>query len=248
MDRPRVIIHNLISLDGRLSGFPADVGLYYELASRLPHQAVLTGSPTILAAAANQGVDLSGEDPGSPSPPAAGPRPSSARGVDARPLLVIVDSRGRLTRYAWLREQPFWRDVLVLCSAATPAGHLDRLRRHGVRHAVLGNTRVDLAAALRMLASQHKVTAVRVDAGGGLNEALLRAGLADEISVIVAPYLAASTDGPPHLFARMDGAAALALDLTALERLRHGHIWLRYTVDVGPVLGAPPAHQPPHRR
>jgi hypothetical protein len=27
MDRSRVIIHNLISLDGRLSRFPADVGL-----------------------------------------------------------------------------------------------------------------------------------------------------------------------------------------------------------------------------
>jgi hypothetical protein len=37
MDRPRVIIHNLISLDGRLDGFPADAGLYYEMASRLPH-------------------------------------------------------------------------------------------------------------------------------------------------------------------------------------------------------------------
>ena len=52
MDRPRVIIHNLISLDGRLDGFPADAGLYYEMASRLPHQAVLTGSGRGPAAAA----------------------------------------------------------------------------------------------------------------------------------------------------------------------------------------------------
>ena len=52
MDRPRVIIHNLISLDGRLDGFPADAGFYYEMASRLRHQAVLTGSGTMLAAAA----------------------------------------------------------------------------------------------------------------------------------------------------------------------------------------------------
>ena len=61
MDRPRVIIHNLISLDGRLDGFPADAGLYYEMASRLPHQAVLTGSGTMLAAAA-AGIDCR-EDP-----------------------------------------------------------------------------------------------------------------------------------------------------------------------------------------
>ena len=51
MNRPRVIIHNLISLDGHLDGFPADAGLYYEIASWLPHQAVLTGSGTMPAAA-----------------------------------------------------------------------------------------------------------------------------------------------------------------------------------------------------
>jgi hypothetical protein len=46
MDRPRVIIHNLIGLDGRHEGFPADARLYYEMASRLPHQVVLTGMRT----------------------------------------------------------------------------------------------------------------------------------------------------------------------------------------------------------
>ena len=57
---------------------------------------------------------------------------------DPRPLLVIVDGQGRLTRHAWLREQPFWRDVLVLCAAAAPAGQRDRLRRHRAGHAALG--------------------------------------------------------------------------------------------------------------
>jgi riboflavin biosynthesis pyrimidine reductase len=114
MDRPQVIIHNLISLEGRLVGFPADAGLHYELASRLPHQAVLTGSGTMLAAAASEGIDLSEEDP----EPLRGMRvTSSAAAGDPRPLLVIVDGQGRVTRYSWLREQRFWRDVLALCSA-----------------------------------------------------------------------------------------------------------------------------------
>jgi 2,5-diamino-6-(ribosylamino)-4(3H)-pyrimidinone 5'-phosphate reductase len=104
MDRPQVIIHDLISLDGRLDGFPADAGLYYEMASRLPHQAVLTGSGTMLAAAASQGIDLPEEDP-EPLPGIAVTGPGGAG--DPRPLLVIVDGQGRLTRYAWLREQPF---------------------------------------------------------------------------------------------------------------------------------------------
>ena len=114
MVRPRVIIHNLISLGGRLDGFPADAGLYYEMASRLPHQAVLTGSGTMLAAAASEGIDLSEEDP----EPLPGMRVTgSAAAGDSRPLLVIVDGQGRVTRYSWLREQPLWRDVLALCSA-----------------------------------------------------------------------------------------------------------------------------------
>jgi 2,5-diamino-6-(ribosylamino)-4(3H)-pyrimidinone 5'-phosphate reductase len=126
----------------------------------------------------------------------------SAAAGDPRPLLVIVDGQGRVTRYAWLREQPFWRDVLVLCSAATPAGQLDRLRRHRVGHVVLGEGRVDLGGALRLLAQRHQVGAVRVDAGGGLNGALLQAGLADQVSIVIAPYLAATaTAGPVPLIA-----------------------------------------------
>ena len=50
MNRPRVIIHNLISLDGRLDGFPADAGLYYEMTSRLPHRLIADpGGPDAVA-------------------------------------------------------------------------------------------------------------------------------------------------------------------------------------------------------
>jgi 2,5-diamino-6-(ribosylamino)-4(3H)-pyrimidinone 5'-phosphate reductase len=62
MDRPRVVVHNTVSLDGRLSGFPVDLGLHYEVAATIPHDAILTGSATLLAAARAQGVDLHGED------------------------------------------------------------------------------------------------------------------------------------------------------------------------------------------
>lgn len=233
MNRPRVIIHNLISLDGRLDGFPADAGLYYEIASRMPHQAILTGSGTMLAAAANQGIDMSAEDP-EPAPGAASAEPDVAG--NARPLLVIVDGQGRLTRFAWLRALPFWRDVLVLCASATPAEQLDRLRRHRVAHVALGDNRVDLGSALCLLAGLHQVRAVRVDAGGGLNRALLRAGLADEVSIVIAPYLAArATAGPLRLIADPGCPGTVALELTAVEQLRLGHVWLRYVLVPAPA-------------
>nr|ASV46734.1 5-amino-6-(5-phosphoribosylamino)uracil reductase [uncultured bacterium] len=225
--RPHVVLLSLTSVDGRLDGFPADLGLYYELAGAVPHEAVLTGSGTMVAAAAADGVDLAAQDP---EPPSA-VEPDPAAEPDARPVLVLVDSGGRVTRFAWLRAVPYWRDVLVLCSSATPAVHRDRLRRHRVPHLVVGEDRVDLAAALGLLAGRYAVRAVRVDAGGGLAGALVRAGLVDELRLVVAPYLAGdATDRPLRLVDRIGTDAARPLRLEAVERLRAGHTLLRYVV------------------
>jgi riboflavin biosynthesis pyrimidine reductase len=97
---------------------------------------------------------------------------------------------------------------------------------------------VDLGGALRLLAQRHRVRGVRVDAGGGLSAALLRAGLTDQLSIVIAPYLAASAiTGPARLLTGPGCRDAVALDLTAVERLRQGHVWLRYDVRKGPDPG-----------
>ena len=43
---PRVIIHNGISVDGRMDWFTGDLGLYYGLAALLNADAMLSGSET----------------------------------------------------------------------------------------------------------------------------------------------------------------------------------------------------------
>lgn len=45
---PYVILYNAVSLDGHITGFNADVEVYYELASKWDIDAVLMGSNTIL--------------------------------------------------------------------------------------------------------------------------------------------------------------------------------------------------------
>ena len=221
MDRPRVTIHNLTSLDGRLDGFVPDIGLYYELAAALPQDGVLTTSQTLLAAAAAGGIAMTGEDTVTEAAPAG----------HALPWLVIVDSRGRLTRLDWLRRQPYWRDVMMLCAQVTSAEHLDRLRRYHVTHLVTGANQVDLSDALHRLADRFGVRTVRVDAGGTLNGVLLRAGLVDELSVVVAPALVGTAVAHPrHLVDGLDGTDPARLALSSVEQLRHGHVWLRYQV------------------
>ena len=218
MTRPHVVTHALVSADGRIEGFPSDVGLYYELAGRLPQDAILSGSGTMVAAARAQEVDLSvGDQP----PDASNSSPADA----SLPLMVIVDSRGRVTRFDWLRSAGLWRDVLVLGTARTPSQHRERLRTAGVELEVCGADQVDLPAALHALREHHGIASVRVDAGPTLNTVMVAAGLVDEVSLLVAPHLTGS--GRTVL----DGVAdAAQLTLLSAERQPNGHVWLRYAV------------------
>jgi 2,5-diamino-6-(ribosylamino)-4(3H)-pyrimidinone 5'-phosphate reductase len=226
--RPHVTVHAMLSVDGRLDHFAGDIGLYYELVSAIPHDAVLTGSGTMLAAGAREGVELAGEDP-LPTDGAV----TASTAPDA-PLLVIVDSRGRLSRFDWLLGVPFWRGVLVASAASTPDSHLALLDRHGIPHLATASDRVDLAGLLDVLAADHDIRHVRVDSGGKLNGALLRAGLVDEISLVLAPYAVGGRTAA-GLFVADDlvGDDVVRLEAIALELLRDGAVWLRYRVVPG---------------
>jgi 2,5-diamino-6-(ribosylamino)-4(3H)-pyrimidinone 5'-phosphate reductase len=225
---PHVVVHNEISLDARMDGLDVDMGRFYKLAGTWHEDCTLVGSETLLAgmpglAYAEQAVALdSGDTPGQ-------------RGASAdAPLLAAVDSRGRLPGLGQLREQPYWRDVIALCSEATPAAHLRLLQATGVESIVAGGARVDLRSALEKLADRHAVGVVRVDAGGSLVGALLRDGLVHEVSVVVEPRL---VGGESHrwLVRAPDAVAgqAVPLKLRAVERYDDDVLWLRYDVERG---------------
>jgi 2,5-diamino-6-(ribosylamino)-4(3H)-pyrimidinone 5'-phosphate reductase len=231
---PRVIVYSAVSLDGQTGGFAPDVGQFYSLIGVWKEDATLVGSETILKAPAQDfeadgvGEETTGEASGEAAEPgnAAGKR----RGKDRRPLLVVPDSRGRIRNWRALRNTPYWRDVLVLCSRRTPQRYLRMLERQNIHHIVAGSNNVDLRAALRQLRRRCGVNTVRVDSGGTLCGALLRAGLVDEVSLLVHPCLVG--DVPPRSFFRMLGDATdrkpLPLRFHSLRRLANGLLWLRY--------------------
>jgi 2,5-diamino-6-(ribosylamino)-4(3H)-pyrimidinone 5'-phosphate reductase len=214
---PRVILHNGVSVDGRLDWFTGDIGLYYELVATFEADATLCGSNTILAAAptATEDTDHSNEKSAPPEH-----------------WLAIVDSRGRISNLAWLRRQPYWRDIIMLCSADTPATYVDDLRRQKIEFIVAGQNRVDLRQALAELKSRYGVNRLRIDSGGTLNGVLLRAGLVNEVSLLVNPALVGGTS-PGSIYTAPDltsGEGIIPLRLTHLERQRDDTVWLRYEV------------------
>lgn len=218
---PRVVLHNAVSVDGRIDGFTPDLGQFYELASRWKEDATLAGAGTILSA---------------PEPPAeedeAAFEPPPRDPGDTRPLLVVPDSRGSLRNWHQLRTWPYWRDVVALCSHSTPKSYLEYLRQRQVDCIVAGEDHVDLRAALEELNARYGVKLVRVDSGGTLNGVLLRAGLVDEVSVVVNPSLVGGTT-PRSLFRAPDLTSpegAIQLRLAHVERLEGDSVWLRYEV------------------
>ncbi len=218
---PHVILHNGVSLDGRDDWYSGDVGLYYELAARFQADATLSSSNTIVTAFASEAepVDESITEP-------------SGESAKSGQWLAIVDSRGQVRNLPQLRRQPYWRDVIILCSESTPPSHLDYLREQQVEHLVAGTERVDLRAALAQLKRRYGLNVVRVDSGGTLNGVLLRAGLVGEVSVLINPSLVGGTSARSIFIAPdlTSPEGVIPLKLTHVEQMAGDAVWLRYQV------------------
>jgi 2,5-diamino-6-(ribosylamino)-4(3H)-pyrimidinone 5'-phosphate reductase len=247
--KPHVVYHVAASVDGLIDGFEPDVGLFYRLAGRWREDVTLTGADTMLAAEPALAEEpATEEDPALAEESAAEEKPAAeggpvapgeaaaaaepAEAADTRALLAVVDSRGRLRDWARLGAWPYWRGAVALCSATTPAEHLSRLAASGVETIVAGEARVDLAAALGELGSRYGARTVRVDSGGSLAGALLRAGLVDEVSVLVHPVLVGDLSGRSifRLPDREGAQAAVGLALAGVEQVEGGVLWVRYEV------------------
>ena len=223
---PNVILHTAMSLDGRITNFPADLELYYGLAAQWNPDAILFGSETVLAAAR--------ADPSLEVPPEHEEifTPSKDTKEDPRPLLVIADSRGRVRCWDNIRKWPYMRDVLALCSSSTPQEYIGYLKDRRIGTIVAGDDHIDMRDALEVLNREHGVNVLRVDSGGTLNSVLLHAGLVSEVSVLIHPFLAGGEPGPTMFDPSRAGIAGLQvpLHLQSTEVVGDGVIWARYNV------------------
>lgn len=218
---PRTILHTAMSLDGRITNFPADLELYYTLAAQWNPDAVLFGSTTILAAPS---LEVPAEHREMFTPPAGEP--------DPRPLMVIADSRGRVRCWETLKTWPYMRGLAALCSASTPREYRDYCESCGVGVIVAGERQVDMRAALESLHRDFGVRTVRVDSGGTLNSVLLRDGLVDEVSVLVHPFIAGGKADPTLCDPLNAGITNLQVPLVhqSTEVLGNGIVWSRYSL------------------
>lgn len=221
MPLPKVIVHNEVSVDGRIDWLCTHEDVYYGLLSAWNEDATLSGIETLF----DPRTGVTREEKKVASAPNVDPD-------DGRPLLVVTDSRGRGYNWQFFREWPYFRDIVILVSEKTPEKYIRYLEDRYVKYIVSGDDRVDLRGALIALNEEYGVKVVRTDSGGSLNGALLRAGLVNEVSLLVNPSLVGGTT--PKSFIRApdleSSEGVIELELIGVERLKHDIVWLRYRV------------------
>jgi riboflavin biosynthesis pyrimidine reductase len=216
MPRPWVLAHNVASLDGRLTIAPGvlllqgderwsavvgDSDPYVALRQEFSPDAILEGSGSFVVdgvAPVDQPHDPAGDHPDLAHdflPEHVVRRPSH------QGWFTVVDGRGRVRWQYKEFPDPAWGGwhLLVLACGATPARYLADLHSQGIPYLVVGESRIDLAAALERLAGRLGVRRVLATGGGRLQGELLRQGLIDEVSLELAPTLIGG-EATPALF------------------------------------------------
>lgn len=227
--RPRVICHMISSLDGRIltDGWPlSDEGRrQYEVVHEgYAPDAWICGRVTMeehFAQGLRGDDEIAREHHGAPREDFRAPGEHES-------FAFAVDSSGRL---AWDTSDIDGDHVVAVLSERVSDEYLAFLRERGVSYLLAGARDVDLALALEKIRDVFGVRTLMLEGGGRINGGMLRAGLIDEVSVLVAP-LVDGRMGTPALFDfDEDEAPRYRLALDSVERRADDVLWLRYRVE-----------------
>jgi riboflavin biosynthesis pyrimidine reductase len=156
------------------------------------------------------------------------PRDSYFAQRDAKAWGIFLDAHGKAV---WARRDIGGDAILVILTEQVSDTHLAGLRADGISYIFAGATEIDLAAALETLNRDLGIERLMLEGGGGANGALLRAGLVDEISLVVCPVVDGGS-GAPSVFdsGKTDlGPAPIdRMTLASHDVLDGGVVWLRY--------------------
>lgn len=225
--KPYVLCHMVTSVDGRIWGSrwrpKANVvpNLFEKLHDQMGGGSWLCGRVTAQEFAKGKGLVY-------PATEKKFPREDWYADRAAKTWGIFLDAHGKAV---WHRRDVGGDAILVILTEAVPDSHLAGLQSDGVSYIFAGKTEIDLAAALETLNRELGIERLMLEGGGGANGALLRAGLVDELSLVICAVIDGSTGGP-IVFNSGDtdlGPAPIeSMTLISHEVLDKGAVWLRY--------------------
>ena len=227
--RPRVICHMMASVDGRIDvgGWPMSAEgrrQYEQVHAGYEADGWICGRITMepFAGGVRPDEEVAREHAG------AAPREDFVAPGEFDSFAFAIDPGGRL---AWESNDIEGDHVVAILSGRVSDAYLAFLRQRGVSYLLAGAREVDLPLALQKIGARFGVRTLMLEGGGRINGGMLRAGLVDEVSVLLAP-VADGRMGTPALFdVDEDDAAPCRLALQSVERRPDDLLWLRYRVE-----------------
>lgn len=231
--KPKIICHIMSSVDGRLlngrwtplfDGSPfSEAGKVYAQAGRqLDTQAWMFGLKTL-----QEGFfpDRFRHD-GSP----AVRNPATYRAPDASGrMFVVADPAGEV---AYTAATVRGDRIIALLGERVSERYLEHLRATGISYLFAGTDGCDLPLAMHRLRAEFGIESLSLQGGGIIDGAFLKAGLLDELSLLIYPGID-GLSGIPSVFESRgtDGAlpaAGQTLELLRADTLEHGVVRLHY--------------------
>jgi riboflavin biosynthesis pyrimidine reductase len=236
--RPKIICHMISSIDGRLlvdrwtppaAGIDSDIvhRHYDEVAARFDADGWIVGRKSMEGYAKG-----TARRPSTIPHDLRAPRIADRKGRD---LAVAIDPHGRL-HYG--RDDAGGDHIVAILGEQVTDDYLAELREDGVSYLFAGRDGYDLQRAMDALGEAFGISTLLLEGGGTINGAFLKAGLIDEISVLMYPGIDGLA-GVPSIFeySGADGempAAGRSLRHLATETLEGGMVWLHYRIEKSP--------------
>ncbi|MET0220957.1 MAG: dihydrofolate reductase family protein [Tardiphaga sp.] len=145
---------------------------------------------------------------------------------------VVLDPHGKI---GWGRADIGGDPIVVVLTEAVSDAHLAGLRSENVSYIFAGTSALDLPLLLDILHRELGVKRLLVEGGGGVNGSFLRAGLIDELILILNPVVDGAK-GAPSIFDSSETdadqrAPVTAMTLESSKTLDGGAMLLRYRIE-----------------
>lgn len=229
--RPQIICHMMSSVDGRLltdrytqpfGGKSTDdvTEHYFTISNELSGQAIMIGRKTVQEHFMPKTFENKGYLPTN--------NPSTFIGKrDAASTIIVIDPKGKI-----FYENTNHDNFITILSQKVSDQYLEHLRENGISYIFAGTDGNDITQAMNILGNDFGLNKILLEGGGFINGTFLKAGLIDELSLMIYPGID-GLSGIPAIF-EYEGtenehpAQGQVLELTSAKQLPDGIMWLCY--------------------
>lgn len=227
MNRPYITCHMVTSIDGKVTGdflyAPAcetATEIYYKINRDLKPDGFICGRVTM------EGSFTGGYYPDLSEYQAIGIKEDYVAKYDKKFFAVAFDTNGRL---GWkestiVDDDPGYNSahIIEILSENVDGRYLAYLQEIGVSYIFAGKTAIDIPLALVKLDKLFHIQHLLLEGGSIINGAFQRAGVIDELSLVVAPVVADKKDKPLFMDADFENFRFISAEA------EDGVVWVRY--------------------